>query len=324
MVIGYELQVRKIGPVASAAIGQSVLSINLLGGYRILCILAALAIAFIFTIFPYPMSTRTLIRKEVSSSLYMLARYYVNAIRIVRLRTQISDGEHHSRDAGIKRAQKHADRMLAQSLTTYDGLRKNLVFTVWEPSLRGRFPCATYGEIINCANNITNYISIIRYASRAFALSANVTDPSKGSWIAGLSALLKTFDHRIHQTASLFVVLSNSLGNAQPLPPFIDVPDALMITRAFNEKDPSILGIDHLHEPGYVAFAVLQVAAAAMSKDMKRLSSKVKCLVGQVDFNPPRSRGLESSATTIVNESTTNVILVDETESEKGKETKQA
>lgn len=95
-------------------------------------------------------------------------------------------------------------------------------------------------------DSITNYLAIISYASQTFTHQSS----SNQAWVRDLSALLRTVDLRNHQVASLLCLLSTSIGNAQPLPPFLNVPEPFQLSKALEERDSQILGFDHLGEPG--------------------------------------------------------------------------
>lgn len=48
--------------------------------------------------------------------------------------------------------------------------------------------------------------------------------------------------------------------------------------------DPNILNTKHVFEPGYAAFAVMQVAITMLSDDLTELLEEAKNLVGVVDY----------------------------------------
>lgn len=164
---------KKIGQAASEASGQPVLGINIIGPYRmckwwrcgfswadqilgLLVTIGGLGVAFLFTIVPYPVTTRSLIRKDVSGVLYLLARNYSNVIALVRMRIDGTEG-----DLGSKRShgsiyEKQRIKLMTESILTIDSLRQNTAFTVYEPSLRGKFPKEQYDAIIeSCARLVS-------------------------------------------------------------------------------------------------------------------------------------------------------------------------
>jgi hypothetical protein len=52
------------------------LSIYILGPYRIACVAAGSFVAFFWLIFPYPISDRSWLRKDLANTLYLLANFY--------------------------------------------------------------------------------------------------------------------------------------------------------------------------------------------------------------------------------------------------------
>lgn len=56
LILGYELQVRKIGLKLAESNGQAYHPIYVLAPIRLLTVIAGLFVAWVFTIFPYPVS----------------------------------------------------------------------------------------------------------------------------------------------------------------------------------------------------------------------------------------------------------------------------
>lgn len=46
-----------------------------------------------------------------------------------------------------------------------------------------------------------------------------------------------------------------------------------------------ILSINHIAQPGYAAFAVMQIASRSLIYDLNKLTEDVKSLVGELDFS---------------------------------------
>ena len=59
VIIGYELQVKKIGVAASTKNGQPAYPTYVLAPYRLATVVGGLLVAFIWTIFPYPVCCMT-------------------------------------------------------------------------------------------------------------------------------------------------------------------------------------------------------------------------------------------------------------------------
>lgn len=58
LIVGYELQVKKIGQKAAAAGGQPYYPIYILAPYRLAAVAGGSLVAFIWTSFPYPITDR--------------------------------------------------------------------------------------------------------------------------------------------------------------------------------------------------------------------------------------------------------------------------
>lgn len=76
LILGYELQVRKIGIELATSNGQKYYNVWLLGLTRLATVTAGFFVAWIFTIFPYPITEHSQFRKNFGSALYLLANYY--------------------------------------------------------------------------------------------------------------------------------------------------------------------------------------------------------------------------------------------------------
>jgi uncharacterized membrane protein YccC len=71
LVIGYELQVRKIGTSEATTNKQRYYPIYLLAPYRLATTAGGIFVAYIFTIFPFPISEGSELRKDLGVALYV-------------------------------------------------------------------------------------------------------------------------------------------------------------------------------------------------------------------------------------------------------------
>jgi hypothetical protein len=77
MIVGYELQVRKIGvTAATASTRQPAYPIYELGPYRLATVAGGLAVAFFWTIFPFPITEHSALRQKLGGALYLSANMY--------------------------------------------------------------------------------------------------------------------------------------------------------------------------------------------------------------------------------------------------------
>ena len=62
-------------------------------------------------------------------------------------------------------------------------------------------------------------------------------------------------------------------------------PQPYNLSQRLDALDKDILDARHMQEPGYSAYAVMQVASSLISDDLEKLVGSVKDLVGEVDFS---------------------------------------
>ena len=61
------------------------------------------------------------------------------------------------------------------------------------------------------------------------------------------------------------------MTNGNPLPPYLKAPKAYQLSEKLEALDPDILSVTHITEPGYSAFAVIQIASSLVSDDLGKL-----------------------------------------------------
>jgi hypothetical protein len=75
----------------------------------------------------------------------------------------------------------------------------------------------------------------------------------------------------------------------------MQVAEPYDLSRRLEALDKGILDSKHVYEPGYSAYACLQVASALITDDLARLTEDVKDLVGETDFTFTVSQSESSS-----------------------------
>ena len=66
-------------------------------------------------------------------------------------------------------------------------------------------------------------------------------------------------------------LLSASVTNGQPLPPYMTAPHPFYFTKKLEAMDPDILSARHIDEPEYAIFAVFQVASRCIIFELEAL-----------------------------------------------------
>lgn len=124
-------------------------------------------------------------------------------------------------------------------------------------------------------SSIVNYLSLLGYASEV--LSKLGAEESESAWIHDFKTLITQARITTHEITSVLCLLSASITNRQPLPPYLKTPRPYSFSKRLEALDKDILSIRHMAEPGYAAFAVLQISTRCIVGDVDRLLRYVTC-----------------------------------------------
>jgi hypothetical protein len=106
-----------------------------------------------------------------------------------------------------------------------------------------------------------------------------------------------------HEITSLLALLSSSIQNGQPLPPYLSSPEGYQLRKKLEVVDHDILSLRHIAEPGYAAFAVMAISTRCIHMDLDKLLAAVRRLVGELDFSFHVVSTREGSEETLVKSS---------------------
>ncbi|KIX08478.1 uncharacterized protein Z518_03134 [Rhinocladiella mackenziei CBS 650.93] len=277
LILGYELQDNKVGTRTLETNGQQYYSIYLLAPYRLVSVLAGIAVAFIWTYFPYPVTTHATLRKDLGATLYLMANYY--SITHSTVETKLRHGlsaKLHDKSCPVRKLDKARLKVFDKITVMMNRLREHSDFTKYEPTFGGKFPKQTYDELVS---------------SQPFTASP---DSEESPWIRDFRQVTAQSRVTDDELTSTLCLVSASITNSQPLPPYVRVPLPIDIAAQLAAVDPGILSIKHVQEPCYAAFAVLEIASILVMLEMTQVLAKVKELVGEVDFSIPQQARLTS------------------------------
>ncbi|KKK21203.1 hypothetical protein AOCH_006628 [Aspergillus ochraceoroseus] len=284
LIVGYEFQARKLGPEKVTTNGQEYYPIYLLAPYRLAVVSAGIAVAFFWTFFPYPISEHSILRKSLGASLYLLANYYSIIHETVTARMRGDEGEIALKTSAGRRLLKARNKVFSKQMIMLSSLRTYSEFLKWEVPIGGRFPKRQYDTIIGCIENIVSYLSLLGYASDSLKHLGN-DDESDEAWLQDLRRVMASARITTHQITSVLCLLSASLANQQPLPPYLKTPRPYSFSKRLEALDKDILSLRHIVEPGFATFSVLQISTRCIVGDVERLMRDVKTLVGEFDFS---------------------------------------
>lgn len=126
-----------------------------------------------------------------------------------------------------------------------------------------------------------NYLSLMSYATQSWSIDhgsayPNTRPETRRQWLSDLTRLIDEVSPTSHQITSTLSLLSASVKQGNALPPYIQLPPPYDLSRRLEKLDSGILDARHVEEPGYSAYAVLQVASSLVMDD---LTKYVICLL---------------------------------------------
>ncbi|KAK5132003.1 hypothetical protein LTR08_000424 [Meristemomyces frigidus] len=285
LILGYELQVRKIGLKVAESNGQAFYPVYILAPIRLATVCGGLFLAWIWTVIPFPITEHAQLRQNLGRSMYLLANYYSVMHETVRVRLRDGDGDRiHKNSPGYK-LDKARTKVFSKCSTLLAGLRAQATFVRFDIPIGGRFPREKYQKLIGLMQSTLDFMALVSLASAAFA-DIGQDDQQHGSeWLAQFRKLIGEANVTSESVTTLLSLLSASVTNGSPLPPYLRVPEPHLLAHKLDEMDQDILSVRHIAEPGYSSFAVIQIGTRCMIDDLKKILIGVKELVGELDFS---------------------------------------
>ncbi|KAJ4691294.1 hypothetical protein HRR87_007590 [Exophiala dermatitidis] len=259
-------QVNKLGIPRAESSGQPYYPIYLFGTYKLACVIVGCAIALVWTIFPYPLSSGSQARKVLGRSLFVLANFYSCIHTTIHLWITRSPQE----DPPVSRALNVAqDKLFADEMRLLALLRVHTHFTKFNPRLGGKFPASIYRSIIADIRTILISMALMVQSTRG------MNGPSAQrelEWLPKLSQAIESTSFNSQTTTSLLCHFSAAVANELALPPYLSPPASFGIAREVRKLNLGLLDVSNADNPFFSAFASLEVLNALMSASLTRLA----------------------------------------------------
>ncbi|KAI1169949.1 hypothetical protein F4777DRAFT_592315 [Nemania sp. FL0916] len=269
LIIGYELQVLKIGRTLSESTGQPYYPIYELAPYRLAIVAAGCLVAFFWTIFPSPVTDRTWLRRDLAATLYLLANYFSVINESLKSKLKGTGGDRNVKGTPAHQLAKHRARLFGKLMLLLPSLKQHADFQRWEPSIGGQFPRALYDDIILRASRINSYLTLLSYsigggrkettgmtftstldgATAASKANSTPEDPifdgaNSCGWRDALAVLLADISPTQHSIICVLTLLSNALQSGHSLPPHLEVPRPFELTRQLEALSATLASKD--------------------------------------------------------------------------------
>lgn len=102
----------------------------------------------IWTIFPYPVTESSELRKDISTSLYLMASFYSAVHETVTTRVQGTGGDPNVKGTHAYNLEKARSTLFSKQIMLINQLTMNSAFSKFQIQLGGRFPREEYEEYV--------------------------------------------------------------------------------------------------------------------------------------------------------------------------------
>lgn len=164
MIVGYELQKGDIG-LLLASRGGEYHPMYLLAPLRLLILAIGIVVAFFWTVFPYPMTTRGSVRRNVGAMLLRLSEYCSSVHTVIAETTQKKPSS-----MATKRLEVEKWKSFGATLSLITSSEEHLWFTRFEPAIDDQFPLKSYPNILLASRRLLLCLSLLSAASPDISL----------------------------------------------------------------------------------------------------------------------------------------------------------
>ncbi|KAL3418486.1 hypothetical protein PVAG01_10202 [Phlyctema vagabunda] len=288
--IGYELQVRKIGVAAAESTGTYVFPPYYVAAMRVACVLWGTCASIFFTYLPYPITARSLLRKDMAIVMQLLANYHAVVHSTIKARLLGAEGDVADISSPGRILAHTRKAIFNKIMVLSSAINHNVYLQKYEPGLGGRFPVAMFQDIMSQLTVLLDLISLLSYATQVWAASEDprineIAHSSKSrAWLNDLSKLIETINPIEKQITSVLWQLSAAVSTGQPLLPGTGHSSPYLLSDRLRTLDPEILHMTHMFELEYSAHAVMEIISSMITYKIKVLVATIESLVGVVDF----------------------------------------
>ncbi len=298
-----------LSPAGSVEEGESnglanhVLSTYLLAPYRVACVAGGCLVAFIWTIFPSPLTDRTWLRRDLSATLYLLANYFGVLSSSLKSNVHGTSGDVNTPGTPAHHLFTVGRKIFGKVMLLIPSMSQHSQWQRWEPTIGGKFPREAYEDIIKRSTRIMAYFTLSSYTlmhptrlrlgdrnidghgerhprhnhlrGGSLSLHSRSRCPSVSStnreWLTALSEVLDVLRPTHHTILSTLTLLSNSLLSGQSLPPFLPLPRpyemARELTRRRRRSAAAAAGIPEEEEEDITDGAPIRIVNTRTGRD---------------------------------------------------------
>ncbi|KAE8422475.1 hypothetical protein BDV36DRAFT_291303 [Aspergillus pseudocaelatus] len=284
LIVGYALQVKKVGVIFSESNGQAYHALYVLSPYRLATVVGGIGVAFLFTYFPSVTTVKSCFRRDLASFLYLLAHYYSSVYTTLSISVRGLAGDHSDNKSLGRILEKARARVLAKEIVLLQGMEQHTWFFAWEPTIGGKFPRDAYEKLVEHARNVLQFSATLVEITDSFHSTGTMLSDS---WAEEIRQLLTSLDVRSHEVTSFLTTLSGAIKTGNPLPLYLKTPKLRLPTEllaAAAAPDANLLSEEHFSQPAFSVIASMEITMMALEDDLSQLLSGTKEIVGELNL----------------------------------------
>lgn len=199
----------------------------------------------------------------------------------MKSRVQKIDGDSSVKGTRGWHLEKARTQVFTKLVSLLSTMQQNSAFSRMQLRVGGQFPREEYDGLLESIRRVLQYTSLVSYASGTFSMHSG----QDTEWAHDFRQLLASVNATSHKLTSLLSLLSNSMTQGRPLPPYLEIPRPAKYMKTMTSIDRDILSVRHMAEPEYSAFAVITICAMCVNEEVEKIARHVKTLVGEIDFS---------------------------------------
>ncbi|KAF4997390.1 hypothetical protein FDECE_12098 [Fusarium decemcellulare] len=286
VIIGYELQVKKLGKERAESGGQPYYPIYLFGPYKLACVVIGCAVSFFWVVFPYPITAKSKVPGLVGQSLFNLARFYSHVHNSSWGPIQENNGLSLILTGPDSPSRMILATLYRQQLHIFTGLRAHMDYAKYEPPIGGRFPLAIYNEMTSLSQQTLDILALMAHIGFSTPFDGDISDQEPTTESTVTFATISEFSNlHGYETVLLLCQMSSALQNKQPLPPFMSVSGYLTPIQQFQKLENDIRHTTDVQRQATSVLVTIRLLEIAMYLKLRDLLEHTTVLVGKVSLN---------------------------------------
>ncbi|KAJ6095599.1 hypothetical protein N7486_006345 [Penicillium sp. IBT 16267x] len=301
LIVGYALQVKKVGVPFSESNGQVYHALYVLSPYRLAAVVGGIAVAFIFTYFPSVTTVKNCFRQDLGSFLYLLAHYYSSVYTTNSMLIKGLAGDHNDKKSLGRVLEKARTRVLVKEIVLLQAMQQHTWLFAWETTTGGKFPRDTYDKLAEHARSVLQLSVTLVEIADSFHLACPISSEAS---LGDIRRLITSLDLKSHEVTFLLATLSGAIKSRVPLPLYLKAPKLHLPTELLAAAAPgaSLVRPENFNQPLFSAIASMEITMIALEDDLSQLLSGTKKLVGQLNLltDTVRSEDLPTNVDSIM------------------------